>query len=362
MNWRSLRICLPAVLCIFAAGAFAVRAEDRSTSTKDDKTRSAVTSNHGQPTRNAHAPAEKTASDALNKSKTDNENADLKAIRTTGTAFVNAFNERDLNLISAFFTEDAEYCDIEGNVYEGRKEIEDVFKSTFEEFPDAKIRMQIDRIRRIGPGVAIEDGKTIIEPSGEKERTETRYSAVHVKHGDQWLVASVRERSSAKTESHRVQLQQLNWLNGNWVDESDGAVVIFSCSPVDEGNYLLRKFSIHIAGEPALTGEQRIGWDPLNRKLRTWIFDSQGGYAEGFWFHNDDRWILKTHGITGTGETASATTIYQPIDENTMTWQAIDHEVGGVPLPDSEPITIVRRSPVPENEEGDVASLPPDSK
>lgn len=280
---------------------------------------------------------------------------DQKLIRTSGKSFENAYNEGDLNLISAFFTEDAEYVDVEGNVYEGRKEIEKVFQDCFEELPGSKMQLNVERIRLIGPGVAIEDGQTVIMPAEGDEGIQTRYSAVHVKHGDQWLVASVRERSLSKAESHRVQLEQLKWLQGNWVDESDEAVVIFSCDPVDEGNFLLRKFSIQIAGEPAMTGEQRIGWDPVHRKLRTWIFDSQGGYGEGFWFRDDNRWILKCVGVTSSGQTASSTTVYQPLDENRMTWQSIDHEVGGMLLPDSDPITIVRRSPIPENDTGEVA-------
>ena len=34
-------------------------------------------------------------------------------------------------------------------------------------------------------------------------------------------------------------------------------------------------------GMPVLSGTQRIGWDPLNRQFKTWIFDSEGGHAEG---------------------------------------------------------------------------------
>lgn len=32
-----------------------------------------------------------------------------------------------------------------------------------------------------------------------------------------------------------------------------------------------------------MTGTQRIGWDPLTRRLRTWVFDSSGSFGEGNW-------------------------------------------------------------------------------
>ena len=35
------------------------------------------------------------------------------------------------------------------------------------------------------------------------------------------------------------------------------------------------------------------------------------------------------------------------IDDNTMTWQSVDHEIGGAQQPDSEIVTIVRSAPVP---------------
>ncbi len=63
--------------------------------------------------------------------------------------------------------------------------------------------------------------------------------------------------------------------------------VIFSCDAVDGGNYLLRKFGVHIVGQDAMSGTQRIGWDPLIGKLRAWIFDSEGGFSDGLWHYDD---------------------------------------------------------------------------
>ena len=40
-------------------------------------------------------------------------------------------------------------------------------------------------------------------------------------------------------------------------------------------------------------GTQRIGWDPVAGQFRSWDFDSQGGYSEGLWSRDGDRWIIK---------------------------------------------------------------------
>lgn len=121
------------------------------------------------------------------------------------------------------------------------------------------------------------------------------------------------------------------------------------CEAVDNGNFLMRKFTIVIGGEEVISGTQRIGWDPLTGKLRTWIFDSKGAYGEGLWHHDEenDRWVLKTTGVTADGETASSTSLYTFVNEHTMTWQSVDHEIAGVQQPDSDIITIVRHSAGP---------------
>ena len=145
----------------------------------------------------------------------------------------------------------------------------------------------------------------------------------------------------------KLDLDQLRRVMGDWVDEGDDSIVHFACESVDHGNFLLRKFTILIAGQEAMSGTQRIGWDPLTGKLRAWIFDSEGGYGEGLWHRDGDRWVLKCHGVTADNETASSTSIYTFINGHTMTWQSVDHEIAGVQQPDSEVFTIVRQSPVP---------------
>jgi hypothetical protein len=57
--------------------------------------------------------------------------------------------------------------------------------------------------------------------------------------------------------------------------------------------------------------------------------------------------VLKCTGVTADGESASCSSIYTPVNEHTMTWQSVDHEVGGVQQPDSRVITIVRHAPSP---------------
>ena len=273
--------------------------------------------------------------------------ADEEAIRQTDDVFVKAYGQGNAKAVAALFTADAEYVDELGNVFQGRDAIEESLKEFFAENPGCKLEMNIDTIRFISPGVAVEDGTTSITRAEGETAADSLYTTVHVKTDGKWLAASVRDHAPKNRRLHRSQLQQLGWLVGDWVDEGDDSIVHFNCQSVDSGNFLLRKFTIQVAGQEAMSGTQRIGWDPLTGKLRAWIFDSEGGYAEGYWHHDGANWLLKSTGVTADGQNASSTSIYTFVNEQTMTWQSVHHEIAGVQLPDSEVITIVRQAPAP---------------
>ena len=57
--------------------------------------------------------------------------------------------------------------------------------------------------------------------------------------------------------------------------------------------------------------------------------------------------MLKSTGVTADGQTASSTSIYTFVNDHTMTWQSVHHEIAGVRQPDSEVVTIVRQAPAP---------------
>lgn len=291
-------------------------------------------------------PADKTAPKATATDPRTND-AETDAIRQTGETFARAYDKGDASAVAAHFTTDAEYIDEQGNVFLGRQAIEKSLTVFFAENPGTRLEVTIDTIRLISSGVAIEDGTTtVMRPAGNSSN-DSRYTAVHVKENGKWLTASCREHAPKSRRMHAAQLQQLEWLLGDWVDEHDDAVVTFSCRSVDNGNFLLRQFTVKIAGQEAMSGTQRIGWDPVSGKLRAWIFDSLGGYGEGVWHRDGDSWILRMTGVTADGQTSSGTSIYNFVNDHTMNWQSVDHEVGGVQLPDSELVTIVRTPPAP---------------
>ena len=125
-------------------------------------------------------------------------------------------------------------------------------------------------------------------------------------------------------------------------------LVITSYQWSDNRRFILSEFKVQIGGRPAMTGTQRIGWDPHARQLRSWTFDSEGGFAEGVWSRNGKQWIVKSTGVTRDGKTASATNVRTRVTKDRMTWQSRDRVIGGEVMPNVEELPIVRRTPQPK--------------
>ena len=77
------------------------------------------------------------------------------------------------------------------------------------------------------------------------------------------------------------------------------------------GQVLEREFSIQAAGRKVMSGTQRIGWDGSLEKFKSWVFDTEGGFAEGIWTEIEDRWVVKATGVRPDGDACSATHTYE---------------------------------------------------
>ena len=280
--------------------------------------------------------------------------ADELAIRNSAEAFCKAYCAGDAAAIAELFTEDAEYVDEHGEVYQGRKKISELLTSVFTDQANFQLDVTIDSIRFISPGVAVEDGTTTIMDTDGLPTHSVRYTAIHVKTDGKWQTASTRDNASVPEPASLE--EQFDWLLGDWVDEADDSVVEFHCSPTLNGKFLSRDFTMKIAGQAAISGTQRIGRDPLTGQLKAWTFDSEGGHGQGTWYHEGENWVLRSTGVSTEGLTVTGTSIFTFIDDHTMTWQAVNHQVDGVLLPDGEIFTLVRKPPNPFDKETPIAS------
>jgi uncharacterized protein (TIGR02246 family) len=209
-------------------------------------------------------------------------------IRREMDATVKAFNAADPAGLAALFMEKAELVDENGNVYSGRSEITALFKSFFAKFPKAVMAMEVTSVRSIGDSLAVEEGIRQIVAEEGASGAQVRYVAVRDKVGNTWPIASYREFADDPVPTPQEMLQSLAFLEGDWVDESPDGRTAISYRWSEDGNFLLGDYVVSVGGEPVSKSSQRIGWDPVVGVIRSWTFDSDGGFSQGEWTPVDD--------------------------------------------------------------------------
>jgi len=268
---------------------------------------------------------------------------DEATIRGNVDAFVKAYNSGDAKAVANLFAPDAQVIDEDGKTSLGRDAIQKTFAGIFAESPKARIRVDIESIRFVGSGLAIETGRAKTTEPGENPDI-TRYTAVHVKTlSGKWQLGFVRDTQAADLPNYE-RLKPLAWMIGDWMDESPDSVVTTSCKWSENKNFILQDIAIRKRGSDIMHLSQRIGWDPLTKQIKSWLFDSEGGYGESFWTPDGNRWLVKATAVRRDGTTASMTNIYTPTGKDSYTWRTTDRILGGEVEPPLE-IKVVRQPP-----------------
>jgi uncharacterized protein (TIGR02246 family) len=276
------------------------------------------------------------------------DESEEKAIRASAEAFSRAYNNHNARAVAELFALKAEIIDENGALTRGREAIEKTFAEVFKQDPKIEAQCEIDSIRILTPNLGVEEGLVRSKTAPDEPESVSSYVAVHVKVDGKWLVASVRDFEAPPPDpTTHDRLEELAWLIGDWVDESPQAVVHSSCRWDDSGNFLIQDFEIRIGGSTALSGTMRIGWDAVNRQIRSWVFDSQGGHTEGFWVRDGAEWSVHARGNTIEGEVATAVNVYRRVDDDTIAWRSSERTLDGERIDDIPTVTIKRRPPLP---------------
>ncbi|MEI8374106.1 MAG: SgcJ/EcaC family oxidoreductase [Planctomycetota bacterium] len=272
--------------------------------------------------------------------------ADEQAVRQVTQNFVKAFNSGNAEKVAALFYSAADLIDDAGNNHKGTAAIKEVLGRFFAKFPGATSTMTADSVWMVSPGLAIEEGRRVVSTKDDKPSAATRYTLVMIKQQGEWKIASGREVEDDDSLSPHDRLKPLAWLVGDWVDEGSDAVIQISCKWSEDKNYLLVDFDSKVQGKPAMKSSQRIGWDPLTQKIKSWVFDSDGGHGEGLWAQVENRWVIKSTAVMPDGQTGFATITLEPGDKDSYVMKGFDRIRGKTAEADYE-VKIVRRPPDP---------------
>jgi uncharacterized protein (TIGR02246 family) len=273
----------------------------------------------------------------------DTAAADEEAIRKNAAAYVEAYNRRDAKAVAGFWSPDAVYIvRTTGEQLVGREAIEREFTAAFKEKDAVKLAASVESVQFISPNVAVERGKaTMAGP--DKSSEETLYTAVHVKRDGKWLLDRITEEEVPVVLSNYEKLKELEWMIGDWVDDDEEDSVQTTCQWTKNKNFIVRSFTVSVKDRIEMAGMQVIGWDAATKRIRSWVFDSDGGFGEGVWQRKGNRWSIKTTGVLPDGKKSSAVNILTYVDKDRFTWQSVNREVDGEPLSNVDEFAVIRQ-------------------
>ena len=252
---------------------------------------------------------------------------DEAAIRGAAETYQKAYNDRDAAKLAKHFTKDAELATGQ-EILRGREAIEKDYSSLFESGEVPKLALEQVQIDVISPAVAIETGVAILTRDAETQSVP--YRAVHVKTDSGWLLDRVQDEPAVEAPpSNYDKLKVIEWLVGSWVLETENSSTTLSCRWTPNRNFLVQSYSVVGDAGVQLEGTQVIGWDPSRNRLRSWLFDSDGGFGSGAWTGEGDNWTVKTLQVVPSGEEASSTNMYRKVDDDTIEFSSIGRQVGG---------------------------------
>ncbi len=275
--------------------------------------------------------------------QTQSQGVDEKAIRSSAEEFVAAFNKGDSKGIGALWTKDCEYVDETGRLFKGRDAIEKEYSAFFSANPGLKMETAISSIKIVGSHAATENGTAIVKKADGTVVSRASYTALHLKQGDKWLMASVREYAP-RLSSSRTNLENLEFLIGDWSAAKDSKSLNFSAKWIADKKFIELSYSVRDKDTQVRSGLQIIGRNPSSGEIVSWSFDSTGGHGQGEWSILKRGILIQSRGVMPDGSPTRSRYIVSVIDSNNLSWQSVDQRVAGQKLNDTEPVVLKRKS------------------
>jgi uncharacterized protein (TIGR02246 family) len=263
--------------------------------------------------------------------------ADREALRQTLAEFARTFEKGDAKTVAAFWTEEGEYEDEDGEVTRGREALARAYQDYFKRNKAVKVEAKITSIRFLGRDTALEEG-TFSVKAAAGEPIISRYTALQVREKGRWLIARMREWPP----DDAVSLKDLAWLIGTWRSTAGDRTVEVRYAWDDNKKFIHARFTVKEKGKTVASGLQIIGQDPADGGIRSWVFEGEGGIGEGAWTREGDTWTVESTGTLSDGTRTTSVNVLCRLGADEFTWQSQKRTAGGEAGPDTAPVKVKR--------------------
>ncbi len=268
--------------------------------------------------------------------------ADKLAIDGLIKANVQAFNSRDAAAVAANWTAEGEYIRNNGEPVRGRADIQKGYAEFFKTLKGKPtLEVQTDSLRFTSTDSALTQVTLRLKNEQGELISSIWRNTMLVREGGQWKVAVVQEwdRDTALDDS----VKDLEWLIGTWDMTSDNRTVTNTYEWDDNKVFIRGKYTIKEGAKVIESGTQMFGKDNADGGIRSWVFQSDGGFGGGLWTREGKNWNIDFYGVTPDGKRLTATVMYVRLDANTFTWQSVNQAVDDQSIADTQPIKVIKQ-------------------
>lgn len=268
--------------------------------------------------------------------------AEPEQIKKRLQEFTEAINQYRGDALPTFWTEDATLINpVTGETYKGKQQIGDYLKKRNQEIQQRQLNFTFtpNKIDFPTSQQAVVEGVLEVKDKGQLIQRTVR-KLVLVEQNGQWFIKEVREIEAAPAPPVFSRLKDLEWLIGDWKDTDQDVTITFSTKWGQFKNFIIQQFKMENYGSEAMEGLQIIGWDPIENKIRSWVYDSDGGFGGGTWNKTDRGWQVTLNYILSDGSRGSATNIYSDITDRSYRYSSTNRSVNGEPLDNIQPVIV----------------------
>jgi len=260
---------------------------------------------------------------------------DEAAVQKSIQEFSRAFEAGDAATAGRFLTSGAELVTEDGLIVRGRKDIQDAFAKHFADHSPVKIENISLDIRFPSRVTAICEGVVRVTPADSNSMID-RFEIRLAREDGNWLISMIHQ-----WPHERAALLDLEWIIGTWSSKQADAEVQTTYEWFGNKSYIRSHFTVR-EKDKSYTGMQMIGLDPGTGRLRTWIFEAEGGFGEGVAIQDGKEWVFESATLLSTNDELQVTNVLVRIDGDTFTWQPLDLTVNGEQFGNLPPVKVTR--------------------
>lgn len=185
--------------------------------------------------------------------RTEEPSPEIAGLQQAASEIVSAFKAKDAGALAKPFTEEGELCDLNGeNLISGREQIAAHDAEYFAGKNASSLAIEVTSVRLAAPTLAIEDDTAHFTTPGSDAPRSTAYTAVLMKNGEVWQIASTRTvRDVTDDAGQLADLAEV--IAGEWTAMNEGLRLDLAFGWDDTGNFITEEMLTTSAdGDPGL--------------------------------------------------------------------------------------------------------------